>query len=389
MPRLPLVPVTFLALSLCLHSHARENPEAGQWFVSPVLATKESPRAYDVGRSTDFGVGIGYGLTDGFAAELAYLSWSADRGDATTTWLSGLWSLPKARPSFQPYVVFGGGRAEFSPDGAAEEQRGQLFGGFGVFGDLGTRVSWRGDVRAVKTGGSGPFDPFAQVGITVFMGDVSPYPPPDRDGDGVPDSRDRCPGTPLGVPVDEHGCAFPPDDDGDGVENAKDACPGTPDGVAVDDRGCPFDRDGDGVPDFRDDCPDSAPGAVVGADGCYVLPDPPLEFTVLFDVDVSDIRADQVAVIRDGAALLRQYPTADALIEGHADNTGRADYNQRLSERRAAAVRDSLIAAGVAAERLSVVGHGESRPVADNATPEGRQQNRRVTTVTLRVPSAR
>lgn len=386
MPRLPFV---LVALVLCASTQARENPEAGQWFVSPVLAMKESPRAYDVGRSTDLGIAVGYGLTDSLAAELAYLSWSANRGDAESTWLSGLWSLPKARASFQPYLVFGGGRTAFWPDGGADERRGQVFGGIGAFGDLGARVSWRGDVRAVKTADAGPFDPFAQVGITVFIGDVSAYPPPDRDGDGVADARDRCPGTPLGRLVDESGCEFPPDDDDDGVENAKDACPGTPEGVAVDDRGCPFDRDGDGLPDYEDDCPDSRPGAKVGTDGCYVLPDPPVEFTVLFDTDEVDIRADQRAVLREGATLLRQYPTAEAVIEGHADSTGRVVYNKGLSVRRAASVRDHLIAAGVDADRLSIVGHGESQPVADNDSAEGRQANRRATTMTVRVPATR
>ena len=343
---------------------------------------------YDVGRSTDLGVAIGYGLTDSLAAELAYLSWSASRGDADSTWLSGLWSLPKARPTFQPYVVFGGGRTAFSPDGGADERRGQVFGGIGAFGDLGARVSWRGDVRAVKTADAAPFDPFAQVGITVFMGDVSSYPPPDRDGDGIPDARDSCPGTPLGRPVDANGCEFPPDDDDDGIENARDSCPGTPEGVAVDDRGCPLDRDGDGVPDYQDDCPDSWAGAKVGTDGCYVLPDPPVEFTVIFDTDEADIRADQRGVLRDGIALLRQYPTAEAVIEGHTDDTGTMRHNQGLSERRAASVRDHLVAAGIDPDRLSTVGRGETEPVADNGSEEGRQRNRRATTMTVR-PAAR
>ena len=388
--RSALLSVPLIALMIGLHAQARENPEAGQWFISPVLAIKEAPRTYDVGSSNDLGIGVGYGLTDTFAAELAYMSWSADPGDADSTWLSGIWSLPKARPSFQPYVVFGGGRTSFSPVGVAEDSRSQIFGGFGAFGDLSARLSWRGDVRAVKTGGAGPFDPFGQVGVTLFMGEVSPYPPPDRDGDGVPDSRDRCPGTPLGRPVDEHGCEFPPDDDGDGVENDEDACPDTPAGVAVDDRGCPLDGDGDGVPDYRDDCPDTVAGGEVGDDGCYVLPDEPIKFTILFDVDKSELRPDQIPVLLDGAAMLRQYPTAEAVIEGHADHTGREAYNQALSERRAVSVRDHLIAAGVDADQIStVVGFGESRPIADNSTPEGRQRNRRVTTMTVYVRAGR
>ena len=93
-------------------------------------------------------------------------------------------------------------------------------------------------------------------------------------------------------------------------------------------------------------------------------------------------------MLREGAALLHKYPTAEAVIEGHADSTGRASYNQGLSERRAASVRDHLIAAGVDADRLSTVGHGESQPVADNDSAEGRQANRRATTMTVRMPAS-
>lgn len=384
--RLSSFPVPLLALALCLPLEARENPEAGQWFVSPVVAMKEAPRKHDVGASTDLALSVGYGITDDWAAEAAYLSWSADRGDADSFWLSGLWSLPKARRALQPYVVFGAGRSSFAVNGGPDEDATQVFAGFGAFGDLGTRVSWRADLRAVKTSGTSPLDPFAQVGVALFLGDVSPYPPPDRDGDGVPDADDDCPGTPAGVPVDERGCPFPPDSDGDGVADPDDACPDTPEGVAVDERGCPLDRDGDGVPDYLDKCPDT-PGE--GEDGCPLVPEEPLSFTVLFDVDESDIRADQEATLREGIAMLLKYREARAIIEGHTDWQGRATYNQGLSERRAETVRDHLIAAGVDATRLTTVGHGEMKPAADNRTAEGRQENRRVTTVTLQAPAER
>ena len=347
---------------------------------------KEAPRKHDVGTSTDLALSVGYGITDDWAAEAAYLSWSADRGDANSFWLSGLWSLPKARRALQPYVVFGTGRSSFGVDGGPDEDATQVFAGLGAFGDIATRVSWRADVRVVKTSGARPLDPFAQVGIALFLGDVAPYPQPDRDGDGVPDADDDCPATPPGVPVDERGCPFPPDSDGDGIADPDDACPGTPEGVAVDERGCPLDRDGDGVPDYLDKCPDT-PGE--GEDGCPLVPVEPISFTVLFDVDESHIRADQEATLREGIAMLLKYSGAEALIEGHTDWQGRATYNQGLSERRANAVRDRLIAAGVDASRLTTVGHGELKPVADNSTAEGRQENRRVTTVTLQAPAER
>ena len=383
--RYSLVAIVGLLAVFPLLAQARENPEAGQWFLSPLGAMMDSPNDYGVGNMSGGGIGIGYGLTDNLAAELSYLTWDGDDGDGSSTWVTGLWSLPKASKSFQPFVLLGGGSGKFDPSGQKSDTRTQLFGGFGAFGDLGERFSWRGDFRAVKTDGSGAVDPFGQIGITVFLGKVSPYPLRDSDGDGVPDVNDRCPGTPPGQPVDEHGCEFPPDSDGDGVRDDQDACPDTPAGVAVDSRGCPLDSDGDGVPDYKDKCPNTRAGAKVDEDGCYALPEEPITFTILFDTDKSDIRADQVATIRRGLELLRQYPTADAVIEGHADYRGRQAYNQALSERRAASVRDYLVAGGIDADRLSTVGYGETRPVADNDTPEGQQQNRRATTMTVRI----
>ncbi|MBN1639052.1 MAG: OmpA family protein [Ignavibacteriales bacterium] len=90
--------------------------------------------------------------------------------------------------------------------------------------------------------------------------------PLDSDGDGVPDYLDKCPNTPKGVKVNEHGCEN--DADGDGVPDNLDKCPNTPKGVQVDKDGCPPDSDKDGVPDYKDKCPNTPLGAPVDADGC-------------------------------------------------------------------------------------------------------------------------
>jgi OOP family OmpA-OmpF porin len=92
--------------------------------------------------------------------------------------------------------------------------------------------------------------------------------PRDTDGDGVPDRRDNCPGTPAGARVDGAGC--PLDADGDKVFDGLDQCEGTPRGCTVDARGCPTDGDGDGVCDGVDTCPDTPKGATVDARGCPV-----------------------------------------------------------------------------------------------------------------------
>jgi outer membrane protein OmpA-like peptidoglycan-associated protein len=99
---------------------------------------------------------------------------------------------------------------------------------------------------------------------------------------------------------------------------------------------------------------------------------------ILFDVDRSDVRPTAKDSIAKAAEVLVKYPDTYVTVEGHTDSTGKPEYNQRLSERRADAVRDLLIQYGVSPSRLSIKGYGASNPVADNSTPEGRQANRRV-----------
>jgi OOP family OmpA-OmpF porin len=195
--------------------------------------------------------------------------------------------------------------------------------------------------------------------------------PLDSDGDGVVDELDKCPGTPRGMEVDAQGC--PPDSDGDGVINEADKCPNTPPGVPVDSYGCPPDSDGDGVPDYLDQCPSTPAGATVNEVGCWSL-----KATMLFDTNSSYIRSEAHPLLDEVATILEKNPQIKVEIQGYADNTGTAEYNQWLSERRAKRVMDYLVSKGIARERLQAKGYGSSRPVASNATEEGRAQNRRV-----------
>lgn len=99
---------------------------------------------------------------------------------------------------------------------------------------------------------------------------------------------------------------------------------------------------------------------------------------ILFDVDRDQVRPEAVSSLRTAADVLVKYPDTYVTVEGHTDSTGSHEYNQSLSERRALRVRDVLEQSGVPMVRLSVRGYGETDPIADNATPEGRQLNRRV-----------
>ena len=99
---------------------------------------------------------------------------------------------------------------------------------------------------------------------------------------------------------------------------------------------------------------------------------------VLFDFEESTLRPGAGPAIARAAAYLKDNPGRVALIEGHTDHTGDANYNGMLSEARARSVRDALIAAGAPEGRVKARGYGEARPVASNRTLEGRQLNRRV-----------
>jgi len=99
---------------------------------------------------------------------------------------------------------------------------------------------------------------------------------------------------------------------------------------------------------------------------------------ILFDVDKDQVRPEAYSSLRTAADVLIKYPDTYVTVEGHTDSTGSLEYNQSLSERRALRVRDILEQDGVQMVRLSVRGYGETDPIADNATPEGRQLNRRV-----------
>jgi OmpA-OmpF porin, OOP family len=215
-------------------------------------------------------------------------------------------------------------------------------------------------------------------------------PPSDRDGDGIIDEQDACPDEP-GVPSDDpdkHGCPPPGDRDGDGILDPEDACPDEP-GLPTDDpatHGCPSpDRDGDGILNEVDACPDVAgepnedpkkhgcPAARVEKDRIVIREQVQFAYNSDVILKASDALLEAVAKI-----LIDNPQIKKVSIEGHTDDRGGAQFNQRLSERRAASVVKGLIKNGVDKDRLTSIGYGKDQPIADNKTEEGRTENRRV-----------
>jgi len=99
---------------------------------------------------------------------------------------------------------------------------------------------------------------------------------------------------------------------------------------------------------------------------------------ILFDVDSYNLREQSRENIAELSDILKKYEDTNILFAGHTDNTGSEEYNQQLSEKRAKSVAEYTSFVGVNANRMTIIGYGETQPVATNETPEGRQQNRRV-----------
>lgn len=204
--------------------------------------------------------------------------------------------------------------------------------------------------------------------------------PMDSDKDGVPDHLDKCADTPANAKVDANGC--PMDSDKDGVPDYLDKCADTPANVKVDANGCPIDSDKDGVPDSQDKCP-NVPGLKENK-GCPEIKE---ETKAIFDKALQGIQFESgkavlkntsFGILNQVVTVMIENPTYILTINGHTDSQGNDAQNLVLSKNRANAVRTYLISKGINGARLLADGFGETIPVADNATPEGRALNRRV-----------
>ena len=222
--------------------------------------------------------------------------------------------------------------------------------------------------------------------------------PPDTDGDGIYDKIDACPSEPGKKNADpkKNGCPFA-DADNDGIADAADACPKDP-GKASEDpakNGCPPDRDDDGVPDAVDACPDQrgGPDPDPKMHGCPHVTVTETEIQIKHQVQfkVAQISLDQTVdpvsddLLTEVRNAILDHPEIELIeVQGHADVTGPEDFNQRLSQARADAVRRWLIKRGIPAKKLISKGYGSKAPVASNESATGRQENRRVQFVIIK-----
>ncbi|HEY5283577.1 MAG TPA: OmpA family protein [Polyangia bacterium] len=220
-----------------------------------------------------------------------------------------------------------------------------------------------------ETGYGGPDWELLLSGYLGFGAEPAPPPPPpvqpatpapavdkDTDGDGIPDSIDKCPNEPEDKDgfQDEDGCPDP-DNDGDGIPDVKDKCPNEPETV-------------NGYQD-EDGCPDEIPAAVKKFTGVIQ--------GINFKTNSAEITKDSHTVLDKTVQVLTDYPDVRLEIGGHTDNVGKPEHNMELSQKRAESVKEYLVAKGISTDRLTAVGYGMDKPLTSNKTKADKAKNRR------------
>ena len=199
----------------------------------------------------------------------------------------------------------------------------------------------------------------------------------DSDQDGVADNIDKCQGTNPKYKVDVTGC--PMDNDKDSIFNEDDACPDSAGTAQM--KGCP-DTDGDNVADNVDRCPLVA--GTLANKGCPEMKKEDVKkitqiaSKIFFETNSDKLKVASLVQLDELANILQRYPEANLTIEGHTDDVGKDEYNLSLSQRRTDSVKDYLMSKGIFESRLTAVGYGETRQIADNKNSLGRAKNRRV-----------
>ncbi|MEJ6616567.1 MAG: DUF5723 family protein [Crocinitomicaceae bacterium] len=201
---------------------------------------------------------------------------------------------------------------------------------------------------------------------------------PDTDGDGLFDFIDDCPT--VAGPKENNGCPWP-DTDGYGLLDKDDKCPYL--AGPINNEGCPYqDTDNDGVLDKDDKCPNT-PGPISNQ-GCPEIEKEVQEIlktafdNLEFETGKDIIKKESIPSLGELADVLVTKTEWKLQIAGHTDDIGNDQSNLILSKKRAESVKAFMVSKGINADRLTALYFGETEPIGDNGTPEGRQKNRRV-----------
>ena len=284
-----------------------------------------------------WGLGVGFALTENWMLDLVASQYDTETEPGAvdvdgTQYRADLLYHINTESAWRPYVAFGVGdqEREFNAANPSSERDTLVNLGAGIKRSLGDNWQFRTDVRAFNSLDNEYTDLAVTAGIAlVFGGTSAPAPAPapvvaapvevDTDGDGVYDSKDKCPGTPKTHKVDEVGCSL------------------------------------------------------------KLTQTVAIQLNITFDTAKAIIKPEFQGEVAKLAGFMNQYADTVVTVEGHTDSQGSDAYNQKLSQSRADSVKAALIANyGIGADRVQAVGFGEAKPVSDNTTATGREQNRRV-----------
>ena len=321
---------------------AQALEEVGQAYITP-LATYINPDGRINGIKLDDGVqggqlAAGFALEEHWNVELAIqrLTLDAEHGSDSidqTGLIVNFLNVYNRAGRFSPYLIAGVGFVNDDAGGAIGDQDNlQAQGGVGLFTDLwGERVALRTEALYRWEDASDSLnDWMINAGFQVALG-----------------SRAKAAPAPVAAAAPPPPPPPPPP---------------------------PADSDGDGVVDSLDQCPDTPKGDRVGSHGCSC----DVTRQVQFALNSAELTDEGRKTLDEVADTLTRLKFVSGTVVGHTDSSGAEAYNQKLSERRAQAVADYLQTRGIASGRLTASGAGESQPIADNKTADGRALNRRV-----------
>jgi len=326
---LSAVIATLLSTSAMAHNHTFEVQVGGgrDFF--------EEPR-HD---SSVVNLGLGYVVNNNWTIEAvasSFDTWNTDTNntvgdiDGKQYRLDALYNIDTTS-LWRPFVAFGVGDQKLEND--ADSARDTLVNlGAGVKRSLGGNWEFRTDIRAFNSLDENYTDLAVNAGISYLFGHA-------------PVKAAPVVVAPAPVVVAEV------DSDGDGVFDSKDKCPGTAKQYKVDAVGCPME----------------------------LTETVAIKLAVKFDNAKDVVKPEYLDDIGNLAKFMNQYANTEVTVEGHTDSVGSDAYNKTLSQKRAEAVKQVLITKfNIGADRVKAVGFGESTPVADNKTATGREENRRV-----------
>lgn len=345
-----------LCLSSLLATTTVFANEAGRWYISP----QAGGLIVDDGRNVEdgdrlFGLGVGRHIAERWAIELNVNGAKLDSFEPYAASLDLLRVFGRDQ-RVSPYLTIGAGAIRNDVKIGPDSTDFMAQAGVGLFWKLGenrrgtSSFGLRPEVKA-RWDDAGRESFVDYIGTLGFQFSFGAAPVATAEAAAQPEPTP----TPAPVQPPPTTTAAPADADDDGVLDSTDRCAGTPRGVAVDSSGCPQQGE----------------ITLVG---------------VGFETNSATLTSSSRAVLDPVAANLKKYPELQIELQGHTDGAGADRYNQRLSQQRADAVREYLLAQAVPESQVIARGYGESQPVGDNGTPEGRAQNRRVVMKVLRNP---